>query len=148
MKKLIIIGAGGHGKVIADIAMKCGYTDIVFLDDNADIKNCGRYSVIGNSSRVKGIDGDVIVAIGDSAVRRRIQESIEEKRLAVLVHPDAVVADDVTIGKGTVVMAGTVINPGSVIGRGCIINTCASGDHDCKLGDYVHVAVGHIWQEV
>ena len=142
MKKIVIIGASGHGKVAADIALKCGYTDIVFLDDNISIKNCGRHSVVGSNDRVEDINGDVIVAIGNSAARRRIQESIEEERLAVLIHPDAVVAEDVTIGSGTVVMAGTVINPGRMIGRGCIINTCASVDHDCKLGDYVHVAVG------
>ena len=142
MKKIVIIGASGHGKVAADIALKCGYTDIVFLDDNISIKNCGRHSGVGSNDRVEDINGDVIVAIGNSAARRRIQESIEEERLAVLIHPDAVVAEDVTIGSGTVVMAGTVINPGSMIGRGCIINTCASVDHDCKLGDYVHVAVG------
>ena len=142
MKKIVIIGASGHGKVAADIALKCGYTDIVFLDDNISIKNCGRHSVVGSNDRVEDINGDVIVAIGNSAARRRIQESIEEERLAVLIHPDAVVAEDVTIGSGTVVMAGMVINPGSMIGRGCIINTCASVDHDCKLGDYVHVAVG------
>ena len=142
MKKIVIIGASGHGKVAADIALKCGYTDIVFLDDNISIKNCGRHSVVGSNDRVEDINGDVIVAIGNSAARRRIQESIEEERLAVLIHPDAVVAEDVTIGSGTVVMAGTVINPGSMIGSGCIINTCASVDHDCKLGDYVHVAVG------
>ena len=142
MKKIVIIGASGHGKVAADIALKCGYTDIVFLDDNISIKNCGRHSVVGSNDRVEDINGDVIVAIGNSAARRRIQESIEEERLAVLIHPDALVAEDVTIGSGTVVMAGTVINPGSMIGRGCIINTCASVDHDCKLGDYVHVAVG------
>ena len=142
MKKIVIIGASGHGKVAADIALKCGYTDIVFLDDNISIKNCGRHSVVGSNDRVEDINGDVIVAIGNSAARRRIQESIEEERLAVLIHPDAVVAEDVTIGSGTVVMAGTVINHGSMIGRGCIINTCASVDHDCKLGDYVHVAVG------
>ena len=142
MKKIVIIGASGHGKVAADIALKCGYTDIVVIDDNISIKTCGRHSVVGSNDRVEDINGDVIVAIGNSAARRRIQESIEEERLAVLIHPDAVVAEDVTIGSGTVVMAGTVINPGSMIGRGCIINTCASVDHDCKLGDYVHVAVG------
>lgn len=142
MKKLTIIGAGGQGKVAADIAEKCGYTNIVFLDDNVNVKSCGKYSVVGDSSKIKDMDGDVFVAVGSSAVRRKIQEGIGEERLTVLIHPDAVIAKDVVIGKGTVVMAGTVINPGSVIGKGCIINTCASVDHDCRLGDYVHVAVG------
>lgn len=142
MKGLYIIGAGGHGKVVADIAVKCGYTDIQFLDDNPNAANCGRYPVVGDIGRIKDTVGDVIVAIGNPAVRRRIQEGIEDERLAVLVHSDAVIAEDVVIGRGTVIMAGTVVNPGSVIGRGCIINTCASVDHDCWLEDYVHVAVG------
>lgn len=142
MKRMIIIGASGHGKVTADIAAKCGYTDIVFLDDNEKIKNCGRYSVVGNSHKAEEISGDVIVAIGDSAERKRIQESVEEERLVILIHPDAVIAEDAVIGRGTIVMAGAVINSGSVIGRGCIVNTCASVDHDCKLEDYVHISVG------
>lgn len=142
MKELVIIGASGHGKVVADIAARCGYKNIVFLDDNPDIENCGRYSVVGDSGKVEEIDGDVIVAIGNPDIRRSIQETIKEDRLTVLIHPNAVVAEDVVIGKGTVVMAGAVINPGSMIGRGCIVNTCASVDHDCELGDYVHVAVG------
>lgn len=142
MKRLVIIGASGHGKVVADIAVRCGYKNIVFLDDNPDIGSCGRYSVVGDSGKVEEIDGDVIVAIGNPDIRRSIQEKIKEDRLTVLIHPNAVVAEDVVIGKGTVVMAGAVINPGSMIGRGCIVNTCASVDHDCELGDYVHVAVG------
>lgn len=142
MKNLIIIGASGHGKVIADIAEKCGYTDIYFLDDNTEIKSCGSYPVMGVSGKIKDLDGDVIVAIGNATIRKRILESIEEERLAVLIHPNAVIAETVTIGTGTVIMAGTVINPDSVIGRGCIINTCASVDHDCWLEDFVHVAVG------
>lgn len=142
MKRLIIIGASGHGKVIADIAMKRGYLNIVFLDDDVNIKSCGIYPVVGVSTRIKEMDGDAIIAIGDPAVRKRMQESIGDERLAVLIHPNAVVAEDVVVGKGTVVMAGAVVNSGSTIGRGCIINTCASVDHDCKLEDYVHVAVG------
>ena len=58
MKKIVIIGASGHGKVAADIALKCGYTDIVFLDDNISIKNCGRHSVVGSNDRVEDINGD------------------------------------------------------------------------------------------
>lgn len=141
-KKLVVIGASGHGKVAADIAVKCGYEEIVFLDDDETVKTCGRYAVMGKSEAVREIMGHVVVAIGNPAIRRKMQKSIEEERLAILVHPSAVIAEDVEIGKGSVVMAGAVINPGSVIGKGCIINTCASVDHDCKLGDYVHVAVG------
>lgn len=142
MKKLVIIGAGGHGKVAADIAVKNGYEEILFLDDDEAVKACGRYPVIGKSKMLEETDGDVFAAIGNPAVRKTIQESIEKERLTTLIHPDAVIAEDVVIERGTIIMAGAVINPGSRIGRGCIINTCASVDHDCRLGEYVHVAVG------
>ncbi len=142
MRKLAIIGASGHGKVIADIAKKNGYNEILFLDDNEDIHECGDYPVIGKSSEAGVIDADIIIGIGNADIRKRLQEAIPEDRLTTIIHPDAVIAEDVVIGAGTVVMAGTVINPGVRIGRGCIINTCSSVDHDCVLGDYVHIAVG------
>lgn len=142
MKKLVIIGAGGHGKVAADIAVKNGYEELLFLDDDEAVKTCGRYPVIGKGNMIGEIGGDVFVAIGNPAVRQAIQGGIGEERLTILIHPDAVIAEDVVIERGTIVMAGAVINPGSRIGRGCIINTCTSVDHDCRLGEYVHVAVG------
>lgn len=142
MKRLVIIGAGGHGKVAADIAVKNGYEEILFLDDDETVKACGRYPVIGKSEAIGETKGDVFAAIGNPAARKAIQESIEENRLTILIHPDAVIGEDVTIEKGTIIMAGAVVNPGSRIGKGCIINTCASVDHDCRLGEYVHVAVG------
>ena len=142
MKKLAIIGASGHGKVVADIARRNGYKEIVFLDDNDSIHECGGYPVIGKSTEAGTIDADVIIGIGNAGVRKQIQESLPDEKLVTLIHPDAVVAEDVVIGKGTVVMAGAVINPGVRIGKGCIINTCSSVDHDCEVGDYVHIAVG------
>lgn len=142
MRKLAIIGASGHGKVVADIARRNGYKEIVFLDDNDSIHECGGYPVIGKSTETGTIDADVIIGIGNAGVRKQIQESIPDEKMVTLIHPDAVVAEDVVIGKGTVVMAGAVINPGVRIGKGCIINTCSSVDHDCVVGDYVHIAVG------
>lgn len=142
MRKLAIIGASGHGKVVADIARRNGYSEIVFLDDDERIRECGGYSVIGKSSEAGTIDADIIVGIGNAGIRKRIQESILDEKMVTLIHPDAVVAEDVVIGAGTVVMAGAVINPGARIGKGCIINTCSSVDHDCEVGDYVHIAVG------
>jgi sugar O-acyltransferase (sialic acid O-acetyltransferase NeuD family) len=142
MNKLAIIGASGHGKVIADIASKNGYQEIIFLDDNRNLHECGGYPVIGTSSDVKSLDADIIVGIGNASIRKRIQASVDEKKMVTLIHPDAVIADGVKIGKGTVVMAGAVINPGTIIGKGCIINTCSSVDHDCHIGNYVHVSVG------
>lgn len=144
MKQLVIIGASGHGKVVADIAKRNGYNSICFLDDNETITNCGGYAVVGKSNRYADFDCDVFVAIGASEVRERIQTQLElaGKHIPVLVHPSASIAENVSIGKGTVIAAGVVINPGTVLGKGCIINTCASVDHDCQVGDYVHVSVG------
>lgn len=145
MKNLIIIGASGHGKVIAGIAVQNGYEDIVFLDDDPCIKECAGFPVVGKTSKAANLDGDAIVAIGDARIRERIQESIQNQervKLVTLIHPNAVISRRVEIGAGSVVMAGAVINSDAVIGKGCIINTCASVDHDCVLKDFVHVAVG------
>lgn len=145
MNRLIIVGASGHGKVIADIAELNGYTDILFLDDNPNATYCGKYEVVGLcKDAINYKSADFIVAIGNSTIRRRIQTELTESglRIVSLIHPSAVVSKSVTIGAGTVVMAGAVINPDAVIGNGCIINTCASVDHDCIIGDFVHVSVG------
>lgn len=137
--KLVIIGAGGQGRVCADIARLMGYAEIIFLDDGAPnaegkVKDYPQYLP----------DADFFVAIGNGAVRRKIQTMLEENGapIATLIHPNATVAQDVKIGQGTAVMAGAVINPGAVIGCGNIVNTCASVDHDCRVGDYLHIAVG------
>ena len=142
MRKLAVIGASGHGKVVADIAKKNGYNEIIFLDDDEYIHECGGFPVIGKSCEAGMIEADIIVGIGNADIRKRIQESIPDEKLTTLIHPDAVIAEDVVIGSGTVVMAGAVINTGARIGKGCIINTSSSVDHDCNVGDYVHIAVG------
>ena len=140
MNRLVIIGASGHGKVIADIAVKCGYQDIVFLDDNEKVKECAGFPVIGKVSDAVTMNDDKIVAIGNAEIREIIQSKLSN--LVTLIHPNAVVSRRVEIGEGTVIMAGAVINSDVIIGKGCIINTGASVDHDCKIGDFVHVSVG------
>jgi sugar O-acyltransferase, sialic acid O-acetyltransferase NeuD family len=142
MKKLTIIGASGHGKVVADIAKLNGYDEIVFLDDNETVKCCGNYPVVGSSSEVVSHNNEVFVAIGNASIRKKIMEQFLDKTFPVLIHPNTVIAEGVKIGKGTVIMAGVVVNADTVIGEGCIINTSSSVDHDCLVGDYVHVAVG------
>ncbi len=144
MKKLAIIGASGHGKVVADVAKKNGYGEIVFLDDNDSLTECGGYPVVGKSNRCVDFDCDVFVAIGDPKIREKMQTrlELEGKHVPVLIHPHASIGENVSIGKGTLIAAGVVINPGAVIGRGCIINTCASVDHDCEIAGFVHVSVG------
>lgn len=139
MKKIVIIGASGHGKVIADIAEKNGYNEIVFLDDNESVTECAGYPVVGKCIEATSIDGDKIIAIGNAKIRERMQRTIDT---VTLIHPNAVISRRVKIGKGTVVMADAVINSDAVIGDGCIINTSSSVDHDCRIGNFVHISVG------
>jgi len=139
MKKLVIIGAGGHGRVVADIARLNGYEGIIFLDD-ADVPIAsGRIS-----EYVEYLDADFIVAIGNNHVREKIQKMLVENncKVVTMIHPDAVIGSNVVIGSGTVVMAGAVVNTGAKIGEGVILNTCCSVDHDCAIDDYCHVSVG------
>lgn len=143
--ELIIIGASGHGKVVADIAERCGYDRIVFLDDDKDKKTCLGYPVVGGIEDARQYaEADFVVAIGNPEIREKVQCFLAQNGLhiATLIHPEAVVATAVSIGEGTVVMAGAVINPDTVIGEGCIVNTGATVDHDNVLADYVHVSVG------
>lgn len=145
MNDLIIIGASGHGKVVADIAEINGYLNIMFLDDNPEVKVCGNYPVVGGCKEaIKYKEADFVVAIGNNNIRRKIQTELVEAGLNIVsvIHPDAVVAKSVCVGAGTVITAGTVINPDAKIGQGCIINTCSSVDHDCNVGDFVHISVG------
>lgn len=144
-KSLIIIGAGGHGKVAADIAFKVGYKNIIFFDNNDSIKECSSFRVLGKldmSEKYKC--WDFFVAIGNAYRRQEISEILNEKECNIvsLIHPNAVISRRVKVGNGTVVMAGAVINSDAVIGDGCIINTASSVDHDCVVEDYAHISVG------
>lgn len=144
---LLIIGASGHGKVIADIALKMNrWQSIAFLDDNEDIKSSMGIKVIGKlSDAFKHIkDYDIFVGIGNNATRRKIQERLEVAgaSIPVLLHPEAVIGEQVDIGFGTAIMAGVVINCCTKIGKGCIINTGATIDHDSFIEDFVHISPG------
>ncbi len=145
--KLIIIGASGHGKVVADIAIKMNrWQNIAFLDDDESIKTSMGLEVIGKSADAITYkdEADFFVAIGSNATREKIQEKIVEQglNLVSLIHPSAIIGTDVEIGIGTVVMAGVVINSSTMIGKGCIINTSSSLDHDNTIEDYVHISPG------
>lgn len=143
--QLLIIGASGHDRVVADIARLNGYTEILFLDDAVGKNACGHYPVVGGSEARKNYpEADVFVAIGNATVREKIFRQLEQERrnIVSLIHPAAAIGEEVTVDYGTVVMAGAVINPGASIGRGCIINTGTSVDHDCRIESFVHIAVG------
>jgi len=144
---LIIIGASGHGKVVADIAIKMNkWQSIAFLDDDESIKTSMGFEVIGKTADAFTYkdEADFFVAIGNNATREKIQEKLEGEGLAIvnLIHPSVVIGTDVEIGIGTVVMAGVVINSSSRIGKGCIVNTSCSIDHDNMIEDYVHISPG------
>jgi sugar O-acyltransferase (sialic acid O-acetyltransferase NeuD family) len=147
MKSIAIMGASGHGKVVADIALQNGYDDIVFIDENPTIDMLGEYPVADEETDLEYYINkkyDFIVGIGDAKSRKKVQEKLESKGAIIitLVHPSAVIAYDVEIGAGTVIMAQAAINPGTRIGKGCIINTSSSVDHDNVIGDYTHISVG------
>ena len=140
--KLTIIGASGHGKVIADIARLRGYEEMEFLDDALSLTSCYGISVTGSLQKAREIENDLFIAIGNADIRKKLMETFSEKHFPVLCHPNAVIGGDVRIGAGTAIMAGTVINPCADIGKGVILNTCSSVDHDCVIHDYVHISVG------
>jgi sugar O-acyltransferase (sialic acid O-acetyltransferase NeuD family) len=146
-KKLLIIGANGHGKVVADIALNMNkWEHISFLDDDESIDSSMGIKVVGKSKESIGLinDYDIFVGIGNNTIREKIQEDLETKgaTLPVLIHPTAIVGEEVCLAPGTVVMAGAVINCCTSIGKGCIINTAATIDHDNIIEDYVHVSPG------
>ena len=141
MNRLIIIGAGGHGKVIADAALKNGYANICCIDDHATGDVMG-FPIIGTSADIERLnDGitDFINAIGNNAVRKAIAEKYNVNWVSI-VHPSAQIAFNAEIGKGTVVMANAVINVCATVGEHCIINTCAVIEHDNVIENYVHIS--------
>jgi len=145
--RLIIIGASGHGRVVADIAFSMKkWQAIAFLDDDYSRQNEIKWPFYGSvsSSEQYLCDSDFVVAIGNNEIREKIQSDLEAKAASfgTLIHPNAIVGSDVHIGTGSTIMAGAVINCGTKIGKGCIINTGATIDHDNSLNDFVHVSPG------
>lgn len=143
MNRLIIIGAGGHGKVVADIAAKIGYTDICFADDHAK-GQCLGFPILGGTACLEAWnDGatDFVIGIGNNAVRKKIAEEYDINWVR-LVHPSAQIGLRASIGRGTVVMAGAVVNACASVGEHCIINTRAVVEHDDRIGNYVHLSPG------
>lgn len=146
-KNLLIIGASGHGKVVADIALKMKqWESIAFLDDNESIETSMGLKIIGPTNDIgKYINEyEIFVGIGNNTIRENINETLEKTgaSIPILIHPSAIVGADVEIGIGTVIMARAVINCCSVIGKGCIVNTGATIDHDNCIGDFAHISPG------
>lgn len=149
-KKIIIIGAGGHSKVIIDIISKNENYEIIGLIDKdyKKKKKVLEYDVIGDDSIIsklyaRGIK-NAFVAIGDNELRHRISENLVSIGFSIVtaISKAAYVADSVRLGYGVAVMPGAVINSDTIIGNNVIINTNASIDHDCNIGDSCHIAPG------
>lgn len=145
--KLLIIGASGHGKVVADIALKINkWQSIAFLDDDESIKSSMGIEVIGTlvDAFTRISDCDIFVGVGNNVIRENIQVRLEAEGASIptLIHPTAVIGEQVELASGTAVMAGVVVNCCTRIGKGCIINTGATIDHDNLIEDFVHISPG------
>ena len=152
MKNIVIIGAGGHAKVVADIILKRkeilkeDLTIIGFLDDNYEnLKNKEIFNipVLGKTDLINDFeskDYEYIIAVGNNLVRKKISEKYSDLNYYTAIHPTAVIGNEVTIGEGTAVMANTVINPYSKIGKHCILNTSCIIEHDNTIKNYVHIS--------
>lgn len=148
MKRLAVLGASGHGKVVADAAILTGWDEVVFFDDAyPDVLRNGSWKVHGNSaamlSQMHEFDG-VIVAIGNNRIRlEKLNELLAcDAPVVTIQHPHASVSAHARIGRGTAILAGAVVNADTEVGLGGILNTLCSVDHDCSLGMAVHISPG------
>lgn len=139
---LLIIGAGGHGRVVAEIAEDCGYENIAFLDDNNEIA----IGKIADIEKYAGRYQYACVGIGNNKLRSELISRMEKigYKLPALIHPTAYVSKSAIIGESTVVEPSAIINANAVVGKGCIISLGAIVDHDAIIENYVHVNAGAI----
>lgn len=149
IRRLVIVGAGGHAKVVIDTALSCGWT-IDGLTES-DPQKVGLvvldHAIIGSDDIIANLNSNDIglaLGVGTPAVRRRLFEDFAARGFALpsLVHPHARIARHVEIAAGAQIMAGAVIQPGVSIGRNAVVNTSASIDHDCTVSDHVFIAPG------
>ena len=150
MKTLAILGAGGHGKVVADTAICAGWSDVVFFDEAYPTSNSiGPWAILGSSDTFINRAGEfagVAIAIGENSTRLRWIQALQRRSVPVsptsLAHPSSVVSRHATIGAGSIILAGAIVNPFARLGVGCIVNSGATVDHDCDLADGVHISPG------
>ncbi|MEP2705278.1 MAG: acetyltransferase [Roseibium sp.] len=140
-EKIVIIGAGGHGKVVADAALASGIEDIVFFDQNPYLeRTLLGFPVFSASDEGKG--REPFIAVGRNSTRKDLWSSWIESFSPKIVHPQTTLARQIDLGPGTFVAAGVVVNIHCKIGKGVILNTSCSVDHDCHIGDFVHISPG------
>lgn len=146
-ERVIILGAGGHARVLADCIRKSGDELFGFLDDGktreTPIAGC---SVLGPIKDAPLFTEQVrfVIGIGDNRTRRNIDLLLSPHSLRwyTAIHPSAAIAADVSLGEGTVVLAQAVVNADAAVGRHCIINSGAIVEHDNRIGDFVHLSPG------
>ncbi|MCH9671267.1 MAG: acetyltransferase [Gammaproteobacteria bacterium] len=146
---LLIVGAGGHGKVVADVAVATKrWRHIAFADDRfPEITSVAGLPVLETAMAAEQLCtqyADVIVAIGDNATRLRTFATLAAAgaHFATIIHPTASVSERATLGPGTIVMAQAAVNIESQIASAVIVNTSASVDHDCRISDGAHISPG------
>lgn len=149
MKVLLVLGAGGHGKSVAEAALLGGkWESVVFLDDAwpqaTEALGCRVVGKVMDIAQVASQCQGAIAAVGNNAVRERWISLIEQSgiKLVSVVHPKAWISPAASIGIGSVVMAGAVVGTLSKVGKGVIINANATLDHDVQMGDLSHIGVG------
>jgi sugar O-acyltransferase (sialic acid O-acetyltransferase NeuD family) len=148
MSKLLILGAGGHGKVVAEIALMMKQWDqIVFLDDDGSLKEAIGIPVIGKIREYELFKDDykyAFVAIGNNHFRIELINKLIDAgfKIPILIHPSSIISTTVKLDLGTAIMGGTVINTSVEVGKGCIVNTSSSIDHDCSIKEGVHISPG------
>jgi len=136
-QRIVIVGAGAQGAIVADILERAGTPAIGFVDDTP-----GK-DVLGTVDDLRTIAHDaIIIAIGDNHLRRGLVEKLAGERLATAIHPFTSIASSAIIGDGSMISAGVIVQPRAVIGRGVILNTKASVDHDSVAGDFAHISLG------
>lgn len=144
MKNVIIIGTGGHAKVVADIVLSSKDHLVGFFTNDNSVDNFMGWPILGNDTEYsKFMDCYFVIAIGNPDVRERISNSMDGAKWYTAIHPSASVSSiQISIGDGTVIMANAVINPYAQIGNHCIINSNATVEHDNQIEDFAHISVG------
>lgn len=143
-KSLLILGAGGHSSVIADVAKLQGYTHIAYLDDQK--KSEPNKLILGCCQDVDKYinDFDIFIGFGNNDIRKYWFTYLKNKHasFATLIHPSAILGSNVIVSEGTIIMANVVIQANTNIEEGCIINTAATIDHDCFIQRFTHICPG------